>query len=220
MKSCAVLLSHGVSAQIQDRNGRTAAHAAADSGFADTLRVLLHSGNVDPNQRDSEGRNLVHWAATVDCVDVMHRLSRMPGIEIAKKDHHGSMPIDIAYRCQCPGVGRLLDLEMARRAEEAGTAHHSIYAWEELYNSPTITDLDDLSDGLDIARRDAVEGQALRRAAQEENHRRWRELRAAFPDEEFGLVRVEHERNDECWKGCSICNSRGLGVYTGMTSKP
>jgi ankyrin repeat protein len=57
--SCQVLLRYGASVRLQDRNGRTAAHAAADAGFKDTLMCLLQNDDVDVNQRDHQGRNLM-----------------------------------------------------------------------------------------------------------------------------------------------------------------
>jgi len=64
-------LRHGASLQLQDRNERTAAHAAADAGFKDDLVALLKDGRVHGNQRGHQGSNLVYWVATLDCVDVI-----------------------------------------------------------------------------------------------------------------------------------------------------
>lgn len=126
---CASLLAGGANLRLQDRLGMTAAQAAADSGFKDTLMLLLQTGKVDANQRDHLGRNIVHWAATLDCLDVIHEIARANGIRWGQRDNYGKRPVDIAYICQSKHVGLLL----ARK-----TGSTTAYNWDWMYNSPFV----------------------------------------------------------------------------------
>jgi ankyrin repeat protein len=141
-----VLLRYGSRVNIQDRLGMNPPQLAAEAGFKDTLMVLLGlddnqtyrpgevnssrwAAQVDANQRDHLGRNLVHWAATLDCLDVMQVVCREPGIELARKDNAGKIPIDYAWDCQCPQVGRYLAMRMRCAPLSA-----SISSWADIYD--------------------------------------------------------------------------------------
>ncbi|KAH8645771.1 ankyrin repeat-containing domain protein, partial [Xylariales sp. PMI_506] len=188
--SCLALLHNGASTQLQDRIGRTAPQAAADAGFKDTLIALLMHGDVDPNQRDIEGRNLVHWAATLDCVDVIQRLAAVPGIELARRDKHGKMPIDIAYICKCPTVGRYLSSQM--RALGLNKAFSDgYYEWDKMYNSAVVDfmDLDDES-GNEIfeTHTGLMERQAMHQARNIAAEASWEAIQLQYPPEKWALV--------------------------------
>ncbi|KAI1861556.1 hypothetical protein JX265_009523 [Neoarthrinium moseri] len=137
---CRVLKSHGASSIVQDRNGRTAAQAALDMGFKDTIAALLDYSDVDVNQRDHQGRNLVHWAASLDCLDIMQRVVGFPGADLYRRDNMSLMPVDIAFRCSSARVGRFLSEEMHRRFPSVPFTY---YPWDLLYQSPVVTDVED-----------------------------------------------------------------------------
>ncbi|RYP68053.1 hypothetical protein DL771_006894 [Monosporascus sp. 5C6A] len=181
--ACETLLAHGASIRLQDRNGRTAAHAAADAGFKDTLMVLLSAPDIDVNQKDLQGRNLVHWAATLDCVDVMELIVRKPGAKISCRDNMGLMPIDIAFRCKCPTVGRFLSMEMQARARGSqGFSWTTLYPWDYLYNSPEVTEIDEYWK----VENDTLLTRESRRARRMNDE--WQALHREYPDEQWALT--------------------------------
>lgn len=175
--SCQVLIAFGASLQLQDRLGRTAAQIAADAGFGDTLMAILDSGRVDPNQWDHQGRNLVHWVATVDSVATMRRVLDIPGVEIARRDRYGAMPIAIAERCKCANVGKLLAKEMARRG--MNPAWYSGYAWDMMYCSPEVEFDEQQQDGHSAS--DTLNTNLSR-------HKEWEEVHRKYPEELWGLT--------------------------------
>jgi hypothetical protein len=113
--SVKILLRYGANVRFQDRNGWTAAHAAAHSGFKEALMVLLRVPELDVNQRDNYGRNLIHWTATVDWVDVVDTVLQLPNPELLRRDKYDNLPRDIAVMCHCWNVFDFLNEEMAKR---------------------------------------------------------------------------------------------------------
>jgi ankyrin repeat protein len=182
-ESCRVLIEHGANLQLQDRLGRTAAQAVADAGFRDTFMVLLRSGRIDPNQRDHQGRNLVHWAATLDCVDVMELILAIPGVELARRDGDGAMPIDIAKRCMSASVGNYLGQEMQRRGIDSRWCVG--FGWDMMYRSPEVTvqpgDKEFEHQGMDARgyRRD-LNGLA-----------EWEKIHRDYPEDMWALCEIE-----------------------------
>jgi ankyrin repeat protein len=191
---CEILLKHGASARLQDRNGRTAAHAAADAGFMDTLTVLVRADDVDVNQRDHQGRNLVHWAATIDCVDVMEEvLQRQPTVEIARRDNMGRMPMDIAFICKCPNVGRFLEREMGLR--RATSLWVNIYNWDGLYSN-AVVELDGTTDEKDDYWRMREDSLLFRESIRKKGtEKEWEDLHRRYPDERWALVTVPKDEH-------------------------
>ncbi|KAM0266918.1 hypothetical protein ACHAPA_006487 [Fusarium lateritium] len=176
--SCQALIDGGASLTLQDRLGRTAAQAAADAGFKDAILLLLKSGRVDPNQKDSGRRNLVHWAATIDCVDVMELVSQMPGVKLDQKDCHGKTPIDIAFICQCKYVGLFLASKVP---------HLNIYSWDLIYRAPLLS-LESIY--LEGEFYTTYENDLLMRNAQRQQaaHDEHRELQEQYPPELWALT--------------------------------
>ncbi|KAM7184442.1 hypothetical protein V8F20_012226 [Naviculisporaceae sp. PSN 640] len=181
-ESCQVLIAHGANVRLQDRLGRTAAQIAADAGFGDTLMAILDSGTVDPNQWDHQGRNLVHWVATVDSTVVMRRVLDLPGVEIARRDRYGAMPIQIAERCKSANVGKLLAKEMERRG--LNPAWYAGYAWDLMYRSPEV-DIEQEEERLRQARASYVDPYT------DSRHKEWEEVARKYPEAQWGLVVVE-----------------------------
>ncbi|KAL4894408.1 hypothetical protein BDV59DRAFT_11113 [Aspergillus ambiguus] len=183
-----VLLNHGASVRLQDRNGSTAAHSAADSGFKDTLVVLLDAKDLDPCQWDHQGRNLAHWAASIDCVDVMQTiLTRWPHVDLARKDNLFQLPIDIARVCQCAQVGRLLAVEMEHRGWSTWTL--KTYHWDSMYDTPlleVVPDEDQVALYWDTRAGFEV-------GEQEHRQRVWEDLHKQYPEEDWAIVLVRDE---------------------------
>jgi ankyrin repeat protein len=180
-KCCQVLLQFGASTRLQDRNGRNAAQVAADSGFKDTLVMILSSSTIDVNQCDHEGRNLIHWAATVDFEDVMHQLCERPDAQFDKHDHHGKTPIDYAYICQCRSVGLYLSRRM--RGKLWPTPWTDYYDWEGLYNRPKRH-----STGPQFVSREDRDASHTK-----SNNEEWEEIARAYPSEVWALTRGDHK---------------------------
>lgn len=128
-ESCRALVAAGANLKLQDRLGMTAVHVAADSGFRDTLMILLRTGRADANQRDHLGRNLVHWVATLDCLEAVHELSRQKDIRWTQRDNYGKQPVDIAYVCHSKLVGQFLAQK---------TPNAKFHDWTSMYNSPLV----------------------------------------------------------------------------------
>ncbi|CAJ0545078.1 Ff.00g085510.m01.CDS01 [Fusarium sp. VM40] len=179
--SCQALINGGASLTLQDRLGRTAAQATADAGFKDALLLLLKSGRVDPNQKDSERRNLVHWAATIDCVDVMELISRMPAVKLDQKDCHGKTPIDIAFICQCKYVGLFLASKVP---------HLNIYSWDLIYRAPILSreSIYRTEELYTTFENDLLMRNAQRQQAAHEEHK---ELQKQYPPELWALRTME-----------------------------
>src|SRR5205814_2518358 len=76
-------------ARKQDKNSRTAVHAAAEAGFKDTLKPLLLESNYDVNQQDYQGRSMVHWAASCDWQDIFSTIVETADVNLTKRDHDG-----------------------------------------------------------------------------------------------------------------------------------
>lgn len=132
-QSCEVLLNYGASACLQNRMGRTAPQEAADAGYKDTLMALVRQTHLlDVNQRDHLGRNLLHWAATFDCLEAMEILCDIPGAQLTRRDNQGRMPVDYAWVCQCPAVGKLLSQKLTTSFPDA--PKHG-YKWKEAYSN-------------------------------------------------------------------------------------
>jgi len=166
--SCQVLLKFGASVRFQDRNGRTAAHAAADSGFKDVFMVLLQAEDIDVTQKDHQGRSLVHWTASIDWLDVVQALMKKPGagLCLTGKDNLGKIPIDIAYDCRCPLVGRYLAHEMKLR----GVPFVHPYNWRSLISKSITIEVEEelwktdlVTRDLYVRRRNSVEREEISR---------------------------------------------------------
>lgn len=184
--SCRVMVHHGANLTLQDRNGRTAAQAAADAGFKDALMVLLQSGRVNPNQCDLQGRNLVHWAATLDCVDIMEVIINTPGVvELERHDKNSKMPIDIAFQCKCKNVGQLLAREM-----RSTLGYFDIYDWDNMYCSPDVMAVDEMWDDYRNHSKPQFNRQKYWGSEREE-------IRKQYPEELWGLVCITSGNHSE-----------------------
>ncbi|RGP71285.1 ankyrin repeats 3 copies domain-containing [Fusarium sporotrichioides] len=193
--SCRALIQGGASLTLQDRLGRTAVQAAADSGFKECLVLLLESGRVDPSQRDIEGRSLVHWAATLDCIDVMKLVSEMPGVRLDQPDRHGKTPIDIAFICKSKYVGMFLTEKVP---------HINIYSWDSMYDTPCVeyrAEDCQIDTSYEV---DLLEREARRQKLANEEHRQVQlqypyHLWALVPynREEAGTKKEDSEKSDE-----------------------
>ncbi|KAK0474353.1 hypothetical protein IW261DRAFT_1297882, partial [Armillaria novae-zelandiae] len=72
---------------IPGENGRTALHAAVEESQHGSLNLLLKSGRVDVNRKDSEGRTALSIAANLGSVQSVKMLVDHIGIDILVKDN-------------------------------------------------------------------------------------------------------------------------------------
>ena len=180
--SCKVLLKYGASVRFQDRKGRTAAHAAADAGFKDILMQLLQAPNIDVAQKDHQGRSLVHWAASLDWLGVVQTVLSKPGADLTRRDNLGSIPIDIAYGCRCPIVGKFIEGEMTRR--RIASLRIGKYDWNSFYSRCITTEVEDES-SYEMKQEDLFtrEFNARKQWAKQRE-----EIRQQYPEELWGVV--------------------------------
>ncbi|KAF9891553.1 hypothetical protein FE257_004020 [Aspergillus nanangensis] len=175
-------LERGASLRLQDRNGRTAAHAAADAGFKDTLALLLNFRDLDPSQRDHQGRNLVHWAASIDCVDIIETIIRKwPDVDLLRKDNTFQFPIDIARACECPNVGKFLQREMERQGADPWL--FKTYRWDSMYRSPMVDFVEE-----DISAIYEQTHANVRLTAQRNRFQDWKDVHDQYPEHLWALV--------------------------------
>jgi ankyrin repeat protein len=153
--SIKVLLRHGASIRFQDRNGRTAAIAAADSGFKDALSLLVEAPEIDAGQKDNLGRNLVHWSATCDWVDLFEKVLHLPNANIASKDKYGKQPLEIAGICGCWDTVHYIRREMIRQG--VATQRMKDLEFEAIRNGETPGWFEDWKTWQDARRRKKAE---------------------------------------------------------------
>ncbi|KAH7024721.1 ankyrin repeat-containing domain protein [Microdochium trichocladiopsis] len=176
-----VLKSLGASSIIQDRNGRTAAQAALDAGFKDTVIALLNHGDVDVDQADHQGRSLMHWAASLDCVDVMEMVLGQSDAGLFRRDNMSLLPVDIAFRCSCARVGRYLTDKMKVRFPAQAAVWTAPYDWNSMYQSPEVTTIEEYW---------TTDNDLLSRQAQRQRNSReeWEALRQQYPEHLWAVV--------------------------------
>jgi ankyrin repeat protein len=93
------LVSKGVELDYQDRNGKTAAHIAAEYGHVDLLAWLFAKG-ADARLATVEGWTILHEAVfhgDAKCVELLLHMHNGPGVNT--RDSHGRTALHIAaYR--------------------------------------------------------------------------------------------------------------------------
>lgn len=105
-----LLLQKGVSLNYQERNGKTAAHFAAEYGHASVLAWLLGKG-ADPSIRTTEGWTVLHEAcfhSDKGCCELLLHMHKGPAVNAL--DMHGRTALHIAaYRASEEIVHLLID---------------------------------------------------------------------------------------------------------------
>jgi len=81
------LLAHGADVKLEDNDGDTALHGAADSGNVEMIRVLLDKG-ADPNAKNKVGGTPLMWAAVRGNQEAAELLLKR-GADPSLKDNDG-----------------------------------------------------------------------------------------------------------------------------------
>lgn len=100
------LLAHGADLGMQDADGDTALHGAAQSGNVEIMRLLLDKG-ADPNAKNKQGGTPLMWAAVFGNDDAA-RLLLIRGADASLKDNDGMTAAQWAVRNKRDSVAALL----------------------------------------------------------------------------------------------------------------
>ena len=100
------LFVHGADVNIQDADGDTALHGAAQSGNVEIMRVLLDKG-ADVNAKNKQGGTPLMWTAVYGH-DEAARLLLSRGADASAKDNDGITAAQWAVRNNQGGVVALL----------------------------------------------------------------------------------------------------------------
>jgi ankyrin repeat protein len=90
------LLALGADVKLQDKDGDTALHGAAETGNVEIMRLLLDKG-ADPNAKNKEGGTPLMWAAVFGNDDAA-RLLLSRGANASLKDNDGITALEWASR--------------------------------------------------------------------------------------------------------------------------
>ena len=125
-----MLLDHGVSTSIQDRQGGgTAIIRATDNGNISMVEMLLDRG-VDVAETDLLGRGILHAAAVSGHTDIAELVIEK-GLSINIKDKMGRTPLHDAGRFgNVATIQRLLELGADVRHEDSSGRTPATVAWQ------------------------------------------------------------------------------------------
>ena len=100
------LLGHqGIKANLQNPSGYTALYIAASQGFADVVKILLATLDIDVTLADYEaGRSALHVAAEEDKKDIVDLCLRYSLTTSSLKDHQGGTAMLPAIDEGCDSV--------------------------------------------------------------------------------------------------------------------
>jgi len=90
------LLALGADVKLQDKDGDTALHGAAETGNAEIMRLLLDKG-ADPNAKNKQGGTPLMWAAVFGN-DSVAWLLLSRGADASLKDNDGITALEWASR--------------------------------------------------------------------------------------------------------------------------
>ncbi len=90
------LLALGANVSLQDADGDTALHGAAETGNVEIIRMLLDKG-ANPNARNKQGGTALMWAAVFGNDDAV-RLLLSRGANASLKDNDGITALEWAAR--------------------------------------------------------------------------------------------------------------------------
>ena len=90
------LLALGADVKLQDKDGDTALHGAAETGNVEIMRMLLDKG-ADPNAKNKQGGTPLMWAAVFGNDDAV-RLLLSRGADASLKDNDGITALEWASR--------------------------------------------------------------------------------------------------------------------------
>ncbi|KIW20491.1 hypothetical protein PV08_01066 [Exophiala spinifera] len=90
------LLEAGADSYMEDNEGRTPAHTAAEAGSDRVLRIMLDRGTVDTDGVDHNKRTVLHYVATWNLNAIAETLIDIAPDQVKVKDHHGRTPVHLA----------------------------------------------------------------------------------------------------------------------------
>ena len=100
------LLALGANVNLQDKDGDTALHGAAETGNVEIIRMLLDKG-ANPNAKNQQGGTPLMWAAVFGNGDAV-RLLLSRGANASLKDNDGITALEWAARNKRDGIVSLL----------------------------------------------------------------------------------------------------------------
>lgn len=114
-----LLLDEGADVASANKDGRTLLIAASSKGQADVVRLLLATGRVNADLKDSEfGRTPLSWAAANGREAVVQLLLDTDKADADAKDNNGRTPLQWAAEM---GHGAVVQLLLEKRALKEGT---------------------------------------------------------------------------------------------------
>jgi ankyrin repeat protein len=103
-----LLVSHGVTPDLQDERGESSLAKAANQGLDTTLETMLSVPGVDVNTRDSYGRSVLWWAASGGDVATVKLLLEKYHADPYIADNFGRTPLTMALVKRAEEVVELL----------------------------------------------------------------------------------------------------------------
>ena len=98
------MLDGVITADAQDRYGRTALHMAVETVHIEMVRLLLGQGGANVNISDNEGMRAIHFAVMKKEPDII-RLLLQKNAEIKAQNNKGQSAVDLAEQGQGQGEG-------------------------------------------------------------------------------------------------------------------
>ena len=90
------LLEAGASSHIEDNEGRTAGHVAAEAGSDRVLNLMLEKGAVVAGSLDHRKRTVLHYTATWNLTSIAERLIEADDGCVTARDHDGRTAAHLA----------------------------------------------------------------------------------------------------------------------------
>lgn len=115
------LLEAGADKQMEDDEGRTASHVAAEAGSDRVLRMMLDKGALMTNSLDSKKRTVLHYIATWNMAEIAGRLLEMDENCVQTKDRDGRTA---AHMAALFGSTATLSMLLATKAVDINAADY------------------------------------------------------------------------------------------------
>ncbi|KAK5329530.1 hypothetical protein LTR93_001117 [Exophiala xenobiotica] len=90
------LLEVGADAHMEDNEGRTPGHAAAEAGSDRVLRIMLEKGVIGTEGLDHNKRTVLHYVATWNLNAIAETMIEIAPDQVKVRDYHGRTPIHLA----------------------------------------------------------------------------------------------------------------------------